>query len=430
MAIASLKIPLGAETGFSFADTYAIAIVFAGAVLFAAVGALSQQRERAFTAAVVYLGLGAVASLGLQLLGVDPLDPLDDAELIERMAELAVIVALFSAGLRLDRPLGWRNWRSTILLIAIVMPLTIGAVTLFASEVMGLSLGAALILGAALAPTDPVLASDVQVGPPGEREEPETHFALTSEAGLNDGLAFPFVFLGVFIAVEGGSEWVSEWLLADVAYAIVVGIVVGAASGWLLAAAAAALRRRDWLLPEFDGWLAIAAVLVIYGVTELAGAYGFLAAFAGGLAFRRHERLAEHHERVHSGAVVIEKMTELTLVLILGSTVTIAGLQEPGLTGWLLAPLLLLVIRPAAVMLALLRSHLPLPERAFIGWFGIRGIGSFYYAAVAISAGALTTTEASTIYWTVIVCAGISIVAHGVTATPLSRQVVFRRRPS
>lgn len=392
-------------------------------VLFAAVVALSQQHERAFTAAVVYLVLGVVASLGLQLLGGHPLDPLDDAELIERLSEFAVIVALFSAGLRLDRPLGLRAWRSTVLLIVVVMPLTIAGVTLFASEAMGLSLGAALILGAVLAPTDPVLASDVQVGPPGEGEEPETHFALTSEAGLNDGLAFPFVFMGVFVAAEGGTSWLGEWMIADVAYAIIVGIGIGALAGWLMAAAAARLRRRGLLLSEFDAWLPIAAVLAVYGLTEAVGAYGFLAAFAGGLAFRRHERLAEHHDRVHGGAAVVEKMTELALVLLLGSTVTVAGLQEPGALGWLLAPLLLLVIRPTAVLLAFVRSRLGLAERAFIGWFGIRGIGSFYYAAVAINAGVLTESEASIVYWTVIVCAGFSIVAHGITSTPLTRRL-------
>lgn len=392
-------------------------------VLFAAVVALSQQHERAFTAAVVYLVLGAVASLGLQLLGGHPLDPLDDAELIERLSEFAVIVALFSAGLRLDRPLGLRAWRSTVLLIVVVMPLTIAGVTLFASEAMGLSLGAALILGAVLAPTDPVLASDVQVGPPGEGEEPETHFALTSEAGLNDGLAFPFVFMGVFVAAEGGTSWLGEWVIADVAYAIIVGIGIGAVAGWLMAAAAARLRRRGLLLSEFDAWLPIAAVLAVYGLTEAVGAYGFLAAFAGGLAFRRHERLAEHHDRVHGGAAVVEKMTELALVLLLGSTVTVAGLQEPGALGWLLAPLLLLVIRPTAVLLAFVRSRLGLAERAFIGWFGIRGIGSFYYAAVAINAEVLTESEASIVYWTVIVCAGFSIVAHGITSTPLTRRL-------
>lgn len=397
--------------------------MFFGLVLFAAVVALSQQHERAFTAAVVYLAFGAMASLGLQLLGVEPLDPLDDTRLIERLSELAVIIALFSAGLRLDRPLGARNWRSTTLLIVIVMPLTIAGIALFASTAMGLSLGAALILGAALAPTDPVLASDVQVGPPGEGVEPETHFALTSEAGLNDGLAFPFVFLGVFVAAEGGTTWFAEWVFADLVYAITVGIAIGAAAGWVMAAAADRLRRRDLLLSEFEGWLAIPAVLTVYGLTEIAGAYGFLAAFAGGLSFRRYERRAQYHESVHSGAEVAEKMSELALVLLLGSTVTIAGLQEPGVSGWLLVPLLLLVIRPIAVFLAFARSRLQPAERAFVAWFGIRGIGSFYYAAVAIDAGVLAASEASILYWTVIACAGASIVAHGITSTPLTKRV-------
>jgi NhaP-type Na+/H+ or K+/H+ antiporter len=191
--------------------------------------------------------------------------------------------------------------------------------------------------------------------------------------------------------------------------------------------AAADLRRRGWLLPELDGWLAIAAVLAVYGLTELVGAYGFLAAFTGGLAFRRHERLAEHHDRVHGGAVVVEKLTELALMLLLGSTVTIAGLQKPGASGWLLAAVPLVAIRPAAVMLAFTRSHLGLAERAFIGWFGIRGIGSFY-AAVAINSGALANSEASIVYWTVIVCAGISIVAHGISATPLTRRLAIAKR--
>lgn len=392
-------------------------------MLLVAVIALSQQHERAFTAAAVYLGFGVMASLGLQLLGVDLIDPLDDTELIERASEFAVIVALFSAGLRLDRPLGWRRWRSTVLLIGIVMPLTIAGVALFASVAMGLSLGAAVILGAVLAPTDPVLADDVQVGPPGEGEESEPRFALTSEAGLNDGLAFPFVFLGVYIAGSEGTEWLGEWLLADVIYAIAGGLAIGALAGRALGGLVQYNHRRGWLLSDFDGWIAIAGVLAIYGLAEVAGTYGFLAAFAGGLAFRRHEHHAEHHGRVHTGAEMVEKISELALVLLLGSTVTLAGLAQPGLAGWLLIPALLLLIRPTAVMLAFARSPLDLRERAFIGWFGIRGIGSFYYAAVAISAGVLTASEAETIYWTAIIVAGASIVLHGITSTPASQRI-------
>jgi len=411
-------VSLSATPGFSFADPYAVGLAFGGLVLFAAIWALSSQNKRAFSPAAVYLVLAAVASAGLHLLGVDLLDPIEDAGLIERLAEFAVIIALFGAGLRLDRHLGFREWRSTFLLIVIVMPLTIAMVAGFANLFMGLSAGAAIILGAALAPTDPVLARDVKVGGPGEGDGQETRFALTSEAGFNDGLAFPFVFLGIFIAGEGGTGWVTEWLTADVAYAIAGGLVIGSAGGWLIGSGAETLRKRGWLKPAFDGWLALAAVLAIYGVAEIAGTYGFLAAFAGGLAFRRHEWDNESHERVHRGADLAEDITELGMVLIVGSTVTLAGLAAPGLAGWLLVPVLLLVIRPLSVMLAFTGSPVSMRERKLIGWFGIRGIGSFYYAAVAISAGVLTVDEISSIYWTIIACVGVSILVHGISAGP------------
>ena len=422
----ALPIPLAAERGFDFGDLYAVGLLAFGVIVLVAVGALSQQGERAFSAAIIYLLLGAGLAIGLEAAGADLLDPFTDTEVIERAAEFAVIIALFSAGIRLDRPLGWRSWGSTVRLIAIVMPLTIAGVAAFANLVMGLSLGAAIVLGAVLAPTDPVLASDVQVGPPGEEDEPEPNFALTSEAGLNDGLAFPFVFLGLFVADREG-QWLGEWLLADVLYAIPIGVLIGVVGGWGLGRLTAELRQRDWLLAEYDGWLAVAAVLGIYGATEAIGAYGFLAAFAGGLAFRRRERAHEYHRRVHEGAEIAEKLSELALILLLGSTVTIAGLSEPGLAGWLLVPALLLLIRPAAVGLAFLGSRLRGRERAFVAWFGVRGIGSFYYAAVAIGAGVLSPADASEIYWTVIVCTGVSIIAHGVTATPLSRRLGVTR---
>jgi NhaP-type Na+/H+ or K+/H+ antiporter len=417
-------IPLGADPGFSSGDPYALAQLFVGLVVFAAVVALSQQHERAFSPAMVYLVLGAAAAGLVRALGVDWLDPVEHARLIERLAEFAVIVALFGAGLKLDRLLRWGEWASTARLILIVMPLTIGAVAAFGTAAMGLSLGAAVVLGAVLAPTDPVLASDVQVGPPGEGEkEREPLFALTSEAGLNDGFAFPFVFLGAFIAAEGGTGWLSEWLFADIAYAITVGICLGAAAGYLTAAGARWLRERGLLLPQFDGWLSLAAVLALYGATEVVGAYGFLAAFAGGLAFRRQELGHESHGRVHAGAETVEKIAELTLVLLLGSLVTWGGLATPGVAGWLLVPLLLVAIRPLATLAAFARSPLPLRERAFIGWFGIRGIGSLYYAAATIDGGLLGETEAVTVFWSVVVLAGVSILAHGLTATSLTRRV-------
>lgn len=412
-----------ASPGFAPGDAYALGMVFAGLALFAAVGALSHQGQRPFSAAIVYLVLGAGLSIGLYLLGTDMVDPFRDAEVIERLAEFAVIVALFAAGLKLDRPLDHRAWRSAILLLGLVMPLTIAAVAGLSVLLIGLSAGAAVALAAALAPTDPVLASDVQVGPPGEADEPEPRFALTAEAGFNDGLAFPFVFLGIFLASESGSGWVLEWVLADLVYAVVVGVAIGALAGRGIAWLVSRLHARGLLAPSLDGWLAIATVVAIYGLTEAVGAYGFLAAFTSGLGFRRHERDHQFHGRVHSGAETVEKFTELALVLLLGSTVTLTGLSTPGVGGWAVILLLLLVVRPLVTVLAYSASPVPRAERWFIGWFGIRGIGSFYYVSVVIGADVLSRSEAELVYWTTIACVGVSIVAHGLTATPLARRL-------
>ncbi|HEU4450112.1 MAG TPA: cation:proton antiporter [Gaiellaceae bacterium] len=421
-------LPAVAGPGFEVGDLYVLALAFLGIAVFAAIGALSNQDERAFSAAIIYLGLGLAAAVVIRTFDVPWLDPLEDAEIVQRLAELAVIVALFATGLKVDRRLSWREWGSVVRLLAVVMPLTIAAIALFGTAVMGLPLAAAIVLGAALAPTDPVLAGDVGVGPPGEEDEREPHFAITSEAGLNDGLAFPFVNLGLFLAVaDRGDGWFLEWLAADVLYAIAVGIGFGAAGGYLLAAAVLRLRDRKLLARDLDGWVAVGAVLLLYGLTELAGGYGFLAAFAGGLAFRRYERDHVLNERVHEGAEVVEKFGELAAILLLGSMVTVAGWAEAGWAGAALAPLLLLVIRPLAVLAAFVGSGLGLRERAFLGWFGVRGIGSLYYVAAALASGLLAPDDAEAVFWAIAACVVASILAHGITGSPFARRLVRRR---
>jgi NhaP-type Na+/H+ or K+/H+ antiporter len=184
------------------------------------------------------------------------------------------------------------------------------------------------------------------------------------------------VFLALFVADEGGTGWLGEWLLADVLYALGVGAIIGGLGGYLLAALAVRLRDRDLLDHDFDGWLAIGAVLLVYGVTEVAGGYGFLAAFAAGLGFRRYERGHEVNRRVHDGAEMVEKFGELAIILLVGSAVTLNGLEAPGWTGWLLVPVLILVIRPLSVLLGPARARRSTrpPSATFVAWFGVRGI--------------------------------------------------------
>jgi NhaP-type Na+/H+ or K+/H+ antiporter len=421
---------LSAAQGFDFLDTFDLGVLFVGLAVFAAVGALSHQHERAFSASLIYLGLGAAGAVAIAWLDVGWIDPIADAELIEHLAEAALVLALFSAGLKLDRPLTFRDWSSVARLLVLAMPLTIGAVALLGDALLGLSAAAAILLGAALAPTDPVLAGDIGVGPPGHEDEHEPNFALTAEAGLNDGLAAPFVLAGVFVAEESGG-WALEWFAADVVYAIAVGIAIGAGIGTLAAWSVKRLRTREMLAAEFDGFHAIATALVIYGVVELAGAYGFLGVFAGGIAFRRYEHDHEINATVHEGAERLEKLLELAVILLLGSMLTFTGLGVPGWEGWLLAVLLLVVVRPAACLVSLIGSRMDhADEKAFVAWFGVRGVGTLYYVALIVTSGALADREQELVVWTCVAAVLVSIVVHGTTAGPSLRRLLVRQRPA
>ena len=367
----ALSLLIAAEPGFSFAAPWALGLLFLALALFAGIGALSHQRERAFSPSLVYLALGAMAALGLWVLGLESLDPREDAALFEHVTELAVLVAVFGTGLRLHRAHELRHWGHVAKLLALVMPLTIALVALFGVWAMGLSLGAAIVLGSILAPTDPVLAGDVGVGPPGEEEgRSEPEFALTAEAAANDGLGTPFLLLGILVAGLGGGGDVGAvltgWLAADVLYAILVAVAIGVAAGYGIAALFARLRGANLLLHALDGWAGVASALAIFALAEVAGAYGFVAAFLGGLAFRRFEYEHEYNRGVHDGMENVEKFLELAVIVLLGSTLTFAGLGVPGLAGWLLAPLLLFAIRPLAVMICLPGSRLSARSQVYL----------------------------------------------------------------
>ena len=261
-----------------------------GLAVFAAVGAMSHEHERAFSASLIYLGLGAVAAAAIGVLGIAWLDPIDDATVVEHVAEVALIFALFSSGLKLDRALRWREWGSVTRLLALAMPLTMAGVALFASAGHG-----ALARRRAAArrdppPTDPVLAGDIGVGPPGDEDEHEPNFALTAEAGGNDGLAAPLVLLGVFLAEQGGRGWIASG--SSPTCSTRCRRAWRSAPGRLLGG----LERQGPARPRAARPRASTATTrspprsCNYGVAETAGGYGFLAVFVGGLAFRRYER--------------------------------------------------------------------------------------------------------------------------------------------
>jgi NhaP-type Na+/H+ or K+/H+ antiporter len=413
--------------GFDLGGLYVLGLLGFGVALFVAVGALSHQHERAFSAAVFYIVLGAVGAVALSLLDVRPFDPVRDHTLVERLTELALILAVFAAGLTVEREVRRRSVISISILLLVVMPLTIALIAVFGRVVMGLSLGAAVVLGAVLAPTDPVLAGDVGLGPPGDMAQGEPRLSLHTEAAINDGLAAPFLLLGLFVADHGGTSWVGEWLWADVVYAVSVAAIVGAAMGvgaaWLVTRA----RMRGLIDRTLDGFAAVALVLVVYGAAELLGSYGLLALFVAGFTFRRYAYEHEVHRGVHRGADTAGTFLELLVLLLLGSMLTVDGLGAPGVAGWLLAPLLIVVIRPALVMATSGKGLASLGERVFLAFFGVRGVAALFYAAVVAESGAISAAETKTVVWTAVVCVIVSIVVHGTSSTALTRLLLAKR---
>jgi NhaP-type Na+/H+ or K+/H+ antiporter len=411
-----------AQAEFWFGGPYLLALAAAGLILFVALGALSHAHERPFSAALIYLVIGLVVDAIVR--GTDlskGLDPIGNHVFLERASTLAMIVALFTTGMRIRRPPRHPGWLAPLRLLGIAMPVTIVAVAAWAWGVMGLGLGAAIVLGAALAPTDPVLAGALGVRPPDEKVDEADHereFAISVEAGGNDGLALPFLALGLLVAEGRIPESLGAWVGINLVYASVLPIVAGYLAGRALGSAVRWLREREFMLADLDPWVGVAAAPLVYGCAELLSLYGFLAVFAAGYGYRRRDAEPEARRRVHAGVNSAQLFLEISVILVIGLLVTFDGLSEPGVAGWLLVPVLFLVIRPAAALVSLIGSSLGRGDRAFLAWFGVKGVASVNYLAIAVGAGALAGDELTTVVWTILVVVCASIVVHGVSATP------------
>ena len=326
---------------------------------------------------------GALAALVVPGLPLAP-DPRLLPRPWEIASELTIIVALFTAGLRIDNLGPWLRWIPTARMLAVAMPLTIAAVALLGAGVAGMTAAGAILLGAVLAPTDPVLAGDVQVGPPQEGEEHRVRFTLTTEAALNDGLAFPFVYLGLLVAAQGlnPSAWLFDWVVIDVLYRVAAGTLMGAAGGWVLGRILFHFPRKSALAETTSGVLALAGVLLCYGSTELVEGYGFIAVAVMGLSLRRVESGHQFHRRLHDFCENIEHAMLALLLIALGSVLPrlFSDLQWSHI---FIALALVAVIRPAAGWVSLAGTHLRGRDRAIVAVYGVRGIGSIYYLCYA-----------------------------------------------
>jgi NhaP-type Na+/H+ or K+/H+ antiporter len=380
------------------------------------------------------------------VLNVFHFNPLKESALLEVLTEVAVLISLFSAGIKMPVPVSFARWRTPILLASVSMAVSVGMVAAFAYYLLGLPLGAGVLLGAILAPTDPVLATDVQIRHPGDQDQ--LRFTLTCEAGMNDGSAFPFVMLGMgLLGLHELGEFGLRWALVDVLWATAAGIAIGVISG-------AALGRLGWKLrgepPKhklMDDFLGLGLIGVVYGLSVLVDAWGFLAVFFAAVALRQTElKLAgasrdypdrpqtcgiepeaantspdndEPPPTVSGGSLIfkehLERLSELMLILLIGGTLFLDSWSWRAVG---LALFLFIVARPVSVLASLLGTRTSWPIRGMVGWFGVRGIGSLYYLMYAIQHG-LPEDLALELIQSTLIAVSLSILVHGTSVKPL-----------
>lgn len=405
-------------------------ILFAASGLAVFVAAVLPKllRNMPFSMPMVFLGAG-MAGFALIPTLPDP-DPIANSDFVLHLAEVCVIISLMGAGLALDRPVGRKRWSTTWRLLGIAMPLCIIALTLLGLWFLGLGLGAALLVASSLAPTDPVLASEVQVGEPADNDdgtdkEDEVRFGLTSEAGLNDGLAFPFVYLAIAISVAGSSPaaWFPEWFGVDVLWRLAIGLLLGFLTGKVLARLFFSARAESLRLSNHsEGFVALAATFLAYGVTEMVEGYGFIAVFVCAVTIRAAERTHGYHRVLHSYVEQLERLLTVVILVLLGGAIARGLLEGVGWAEVLVALAFLLVVRPLAGWLGLLGGKTGPRERIALSFFGIRGIGSLYYLSYALGKGKFAD-EAEWLWAFVGLVVALSIVIHGATTSPLMNRL-------
>ena len=414
--------------------------------------ALSGTLLKRLPLSITMFYLAAGYALGPGGMGMITVDPLKHTVLLERLAEAAVLISLFAVGLKLGLPLSNSAWHLPLRLAVISMVLTITLITVVGLA-LGLPLGAAILVGAILAPTDPVLASDVQVVEVNDRDR--LRFSLSGEGAMNDGAAFPFVMLGLgLLGLHDLGAWGWRWLSIDVLWAIFGGLLIGGALGAVIGRLVVYLRSQHKESIGLDEFLALGLIGLTYGLAILSHTYGFLAVFAAGLALQRvgkttkkipasaagttallskeeEEKLATHSDyasaymmhEVQGFNERLERIAEVALVLLIGAMLWYTTITWSGIV---LLLSLLLVVRPISVWLGLIGAPVSRDQRVLISWFGIRGIGSVYYVMYAINHGLPKPLAAEIMGYTLIIVA-TSILLHGISVTPLMEQYARRK---
>ena len=352
-----------------------------------------------------------------------PANPFLFPQISIHLTELVVIISLMGTGLKIDQPFSFKTWQTPFRLVSVTMVLCIALVAVLAVWLLNFSIASAILLGAVLAPTDPVLASDVQVEPPMEGKKENVKFSLTAEAGMNDGMAFPFTWLAIILVTSGIDSHadLGKWLLRDVLYKLAAGVIAGILLGRFRAYLVFYLPEKRNFVVIKDGFVAVATTLMVYGITEMIHGYGFIAVFITAITLRNYELDHKYHKKLHDFTDQIERILVSIVLIVFGGTI-IHGILKP-LT-WnmiLLGVVFIVLIRPATAWIGMIGTELKPKEKFVISFFGIRGIGSFFYLAFAMYEADFGTEKELWAVASFIVM--LSLLIHGLTATKTIRKL-------
>jgi NhaP-type Na+/H+ or K+/H+ antiporter len=394
-------------------DTYILILLVISLLLLGVTWGSGWISRLPLSYALIYLGVGIILSpYGLNIINLRP-----NTEFLERLTELVVIVSLFGCGLKMNRQLNLTSWNITVRLIAGLMPFSIFAVAILTHFLLKLSWGEAILFGAILAPTDPVLASEVQLNHPHDPDE--LRFGLTSEGGLNDALAFPFVYFGIhWLKDENWQNWFKQWVVIDLIWAIFAGIVMGIIITQSIVWIDKKLLKVRPTNDIMEDFIAISIVLATYSLTELVNGYGFLAVFVAGIVARKSYKEEAKPFSQLEFIEQIEKLLEVATILLLGSLLRIEPIIKYIPAAILIAGLLTFVVRPLGAWLFTMGTRYHNLKRLLLGWFGIRGVGSIYYLTYALGEG-LQGPVGELMAWSVYIIVTVSIIIHGISSTPL-----------
>jgi len=397
---------------------YIVLITIIGLAIFTMAWMPRITKKTGISYAIFYLLAGMILYTLMPSHLPDPL-PQQNEKLTLHLSEIIVIISLMGAGIKIDQPFSIKTWLAPLRLVLACMVLSIALAACLGYKMLGFDLASAILLAAALAPTDPVLASDVQVGPPNEKVRSTSKFTLTAEAGLNDGMAFPFIWLAIFLAgeVAGKGQHIIEWVSWDVVYRIVAGIGIGWLMGKLIGFLVFRLAPKLSFLHTRDGLLAIAATFLVYGITELAFGYGFIAVFVCAITLRQSEKGHEYHQELHSFSDQLERLLIAVFLILLGGSIVCGILSNLTWSMAAFTGIFLVIIRPGAGYLSLWNISMPSHEKLAISFLGIRGIGSIFYLAFAVSE--INFSNENELWSMVVFTIVCSIILHGFTANKI-----------